>query len=1055
MRQNSYNFQIDTITPFRIVTLIITLMVSSILIIPKLDFESKTESNINEFQISFGIPNYSEFEIEQQATSILETAFSQLSGIEKIKSSSGNGYGTIAIKFSKGTDMEFKKFELTSMLRRIYKNLPPETTYPIINGGADNNEKEFPVLVYNIQAPLQTSELKKQAESIFRKTLAGVDGIKSITVSGSENKSLSIKYNIEKCRAWKIQPALLKTTLDAYLNSNYIGTVSSTAGEEFFVRIPSTVHTIGEIGQIQIPSNSNTTIHLSDIAQINLEEQNAKSFFRINGKNSLNISIYIQSSFNRFLLANEIKNTIRKSAPQLSNSFNLAISYDDTAHLSDDLQKNIKLLFWSCGIIIILILAFYKDFRTRLVLFSSIIANVLLSVLLTSIARIEVNSFTIIALGFSILLGVEHTIEMSKYCLREKKKWGYWAFSGALLALAIPLYLVSKLTVTRNINLSNFCFGIALVLSSSFIVSIVLVPNLYSLFSNNLSSNPAANNRIHKNKTLISKSYLNLYYRAIETIANKRKIVLTILILIFGLPLFMIPTKWEGDRWYHNVFTHTLGSEFYQKQIRPTADIWLGGILGLFEREIREKANYRNLDETRLYVRAELPFGNTVDQMNGILTQIEEYLSTEQGINRFTTRILSAQNGNIEISFQEGFDRNNFPHLIKSRLINRSLNWNGVKWNIYGVGKGFSNDDGGAIPNFQILLKGYDFNELEKQAIKLGDKLRKYRRIQNINTNELADYGQRQTWEYKLQMDNNKMALFGTNKHNVVQLIDEISKQTNTYQYVILNNQFYPVLLKENNASMFSNFNLLNDPLALKSNSLIRLKDFSQLELQLGPSTIYKEDRQYIRIVSFEYMGSGDIGNSILKLSIADANREMPTGFTATNNMEIWKNKEPQKQVLYILFGLISIYFVCGILFEDLTKPFVIIGMIPTSLIGVYLSFYFGNVTLDQSNQAAYVIVSIFAIRSAILILTDVSKSFRIRPKANQNLLLIKSVATHFPTFLFIFIVVSCGLLPFIFEGPNKISFFSLIEGILGGLIFCFLGTFVILPVYLWNTKQL
>ena len=144
----------------------------------------------------------------------------------------------------------------------------------------------------------------------------------------------------------------------------------------------------------------------------------------------------------------------------------------------------------------------------------------------------------------------------------------------------------------------------------------------------------------------------------------------------------------------------------------------------------------RSQEETKLFVNAILPYGSTVDHMDFVLGDFENYLSTVNGIDKYVTTVLNGQYGRIEISFKDEQVFSGLPYELESRLLRRILEWDGVEWNIYGVGQGFNNAGFDDIPRFRIIMRGYNYDELERQATRLAGKLLSHERIQRVNTND-------------------------------------------------------------------------------------------------------------------------------------------------------------------------------------------------------------------------------------------------------------------------------------------------------------------------------
>ncbi len=163
----------------------------------------------------------------------------------------------------------------------------------------------------------------------------------------------------------------------------------------------------------------------------------------------------------------------------------------------------------------------------------------------------------------------------------------------------------------------------------------------------------------------------------------------------------------------------------------------------MFVRGVYEKSSYREPEKTRLYVSARLPFGNTLDQMDFIMREFESYLKGVEGVDQFVTYVTSGQYAQIVITFKEEYERGALPYQLKGKLSVKSTDWSGAQWNIYGVGQGFYTGGGGeGIPSFRVEMKGYNFDELERQSEILAEKLRQHKRIPEVNTNERLSYNE-------------------------------------------------------------------------------------------------------------------------------------------------------------------------------------------------------------------------------------------------------------------------------------------------------------------------
>ena len=161
----------------------------------------------------------------------------------------------------------------------------------------------------------------------------------------------------------------------------------------------------------------------------------------------------------------------------------------------------------------------------------------------------------------------------------------------------------------------------------------------------------------------------------IRKLCRWRVAVCILLILLFGLPVFMLPDKVEGEGRATEWYNKTLGSSTYKEKIKPIVDKALGGSLRLFIQKVYNGSYLTRNEEVVLYVYANLPNGSTLEQMNELIKKMEIYLSQFKEIKQFQTSVYNARRGNINIYFAKA-SKNGFPYTtLKPTLSVRPCNW--------------------------------------------------------------------------------------------------------------------------------------------------------------------------------------------------------------------------------------------------------------------------------------------------------------------------------------------------------------------------------------------
>jgi multidrug efflux pump subunit AcrB len=1019
---------------FKTILLFALLAAIGFVFIPQLPVDLQPDTRAPQLTVSYTLPDAPPQVVEQEATAPLENAFAQINQIKSLYSVSNYGQGTIELTFDRDVDIAFKKFEVSSVIRQRYPKLHPQVSYPGIEQRGRQDKQKNPLLVYRVNANLAPFQIRKTVDDILVIPLAQRRGLHEVNVRGANEIQLSIAYDPERLKQYAISTASITETLSKEFATRYPGAVFQGIGQKIMAKIDNPILEIRQLEDVLIETNNGSLLPLKKLARIYLEEQTPRQYFRINGLNSITLSLYADEGVNRMVLAKEIKQLVEQLSTQLPQGFDVQLDLDDTEFLSREINKNIFRSSMSILILALFILISYRSKTHLLNLFSGILVSLGLTALVAYLLNISIHLYTIAGITISFGLLLDNAIVVLDHLYRKNDRKIGRAVLGATLTTVMALLLIFFLPEEERKNLREFSIIVATALTCSVLTALFFTPAVFSRFAittRKLNKIPLAGLR-RKIRALW------LYTRFISLLVRFRKTTLTLLILAFGLPIFLLPSKWAGHNWYNN----TIGSDFYQETLRPHIDKYTGGALRLFVRNVYERSGYRDPERTRLSVYAQLPYGNTLEEMNRVIQGVENYLTGIAGIEQFVAQVYSGQQASITITFQKKYEQGSLPFMVKSRLIAKSLDWGGVSWNIFGVGQGFSNSSYESLPGFRVEMKGYNYHTLEQQANQLAEKLLVHKRIQQVNTNERLAWDEKSAEHFVLKFNTTGP---GINPMHVANALHQKAGKDQPDFYLSLNSKQVPVFVKPDRESTPSLYAVMEGYTKAGDSVYLKPSAFANLVKEKTVNAIHKKDRQYIRVVGFEYYGSYKFGNEYLDEKLAEMKLEMPIGYTASKLTWSWDWNKVKRQysLLILLFG--GIYIICAVLFENLKQPFYIVAMVPLSFIGLFLAFSWGDFYFDQGGYAAFIMLGGLTVNAAVFVVNDLNNA-RCR---NYNRAVIKATMGKMRPIILTVLSTCLGLVPFLIGGQHEVFWFALAIGTIGGLTLSVLLVLVVLPVLL------
>ena len=158
------------ISPFSTILVFVVLMIIGAAFIPSLSIQYEPASKSSNISVSASWGGASAKLMEMEVTSRLEGLISSIDGIEKLSSVSRKGYCEITVALKDKKLVKSARFQILSLIRQVYKDLPEGVSYPVISGSVTISEMVFcPGFMmpwYSVSADVTLKELKSQPLSL-------------------------------------------------------------------------------------------------------------------------------------------------------------------------------------------------------------------------------------------------------------------------------------------------------------------------------------------------------------------------------------------------------------------------------------------------------------------------------------------------------------------------------------------------------------------------------------------------------------------------------------------------------------------------------------------------------------------------------------------------------------------------------------------------------------------------------------------------------------------------------------------------------------------------
>lgn len=1057
---------------FTLIVTFVCVALVGVALIPLLPVKLNPSRTLPGFSVGFSMSGTSARVVEMTATSKLESMLARVKGIRSISSTSGNGWGRINVGLDKHADVSVARFEASTIIRQTWPELPDGVSYPYIQMQSPEQQNQGPFMSFTINAPATPILIQQYAEEHIKTRLTQLSGIYKINLSGATPMEWLLEYDSEQLRTLGVSTDDICQAVGLHYEKEFLGTYDAEQGASGrqWIRlalVPEYDSREFDASRIQVKMKNGRMIRLDELVRVSRMEQQPQSYYRINGLNSIYLSIVAEETANQLALSEEVKAYMDDIRLLLPAGYEIHTSYDATEFIKDELSKIYLRTGVTVAILLLFVLLITFSPKYLFLVIVSLSVNIAIAVILYYAFGLEMQLYSLAGITVSLNLVIDNTIVMSDHYLRRGNRKAFMSVLAATLTTMGALVIIFFLDEKIRLNLQDFAAVVIINLGVSLLVALFFVPSFIDkigLKRQKKTSLSKLGRRkenvrffvwIHSKIRRFPIYFSRFYMWLIRILCRWRVAVCILLLLGFGLPVFLLPEKMKGEDKWTEVYNKTLGTSTYKEKVKPVVDKVLGGSLRLFIQKVYEGSYFSRNEEVVLHANANLPNGSTLEQMNTLIKRMETYLSSFKEIKQFQASVESARRASIHIYFTKEHQKSGFPYTLKANMISRALQLGGGDWSIYGLqDQGFSNNVRENAGSFRVKMYGYNYDELYTWAEDLKGKLLSHRRIREVTIDSDFSWWKDDYLEFYFNLNKRRMAEERIGAGGLFSTIRPIYGRNMEVGSVLTEEGTEKIKLSSRQSKE-------RDVWAMQYYSFqaggkeYKMSELAVVEKGQMPQEVAKENQQYRLCLQYEYIGSSEQGNKLLKKDLEEFNEILPMGYTAKSEDNNWSwGGKDNKQYRLLLIVIAIIFFITSILFNSLKQPLAIIFVIPVSYIGVFLTFYWFKLNFDQGGFASFVLLCGITVNASIYILNEYNAIRKRFPHLSSLRAYVKAWNTKImPIFLTVTSTI-LGFIPFMVGAEKEGFWFPLAAGTIGGLIMSVVGVFIFVPVLTLKRKS-
>lgn len=492
-------------------------------------------------------PGASAQQVEEEVTLPLENALQRLPSLDNVTSISGNGLSQITVNIHTRYLADQLPQIWDELRRRVgdaARQFPPGVQAPLVNDDFGDVYGYFFVIHGK---DFTNSELRNYADQL-RRDLVLVPGVAKVAVAGVEQEEVRIALSASKMTAYGMTPQRIADLLN---RNNSVASAGTLRVDSESIRFHPTgeLKTLDDLANLPIlPAGSPQNVHLRDIATLTRGvTDNPANIYFADGEAALAIGISFAPGVNVIDVGDALSARITHYQQDTPAGISLKVFYNQAHEVKQSVDGFILNFLMALAIVVGTLLLF-MGLRSGMVIAASLALNVLGTLLIMYLFKLELQRVSLGALIISLSMLVDNAIVVVEGVKIDHQR-GHplqQAISRIVRRTALPLLGATVIAILAfaPIGLSQdstgeYCKSLFQVLLISLMLSWVTALTLTPVFINWSEKRRGA---AKPAKTDISDPYQGIVFRryrqTLSGLLRFRLITLTAMVALLALSLY-------------------------------------------------------------------------------------------------------------------------------------------------------------------------------------------------------------------------------------------------------------------------------------------------------------------------------------------------------------------------------------------------------------------------------------------------------------------------------------------------------------------------------------
>ncbi|HEY4330516.1 MAG TPA: efflux RND transporter permease subunit, partial [Phycisphaerae bacterium] len=390
--------------PFIVRPIATSLLMIAILLVGVVAFQQLPVSALPQvdyptIQVQTFYPGASPDVMASSITAPLERQFGQVPGLTQMTSNSSEGCSVITLQFSLSLDIDIAEQEIQAAINAANTFLPKDLPNPPVY--SKTNPADAPILTLALTSnTLPLTKVEDLADTRLAQKIAQVPGVGLVSIGGGQKPAVRIRVNPTALAARGLSFEDVRAALAA-ANVNEAKGSFDGPDQSQTIGANDQLLTSADYGPLVIARNGQSTVHLSDVADVIDGAENLRQAAWMNRQPAVILNIQRQPGANII----EVVNRVRALLPQLQVSLppavSLSILTDRTTTIRSSVEDVEFELVLTIGLVVMVIFVFLRNLAATFIPSVAVPLSIIGTFAVMYLLGYSLNNLTLMALTIS------------------------------------------------------------------------------------------------------------------------------------------------------------------------------------------------------------------------------------------------------------------------------------------------------------------------------------------------------------------------------------------------------------------------------------------------------------------------------------------------------------------------------------------------------------------------------------------------------------------------------------------------------------------------------